>query len=108
MMIVFAVSAVVLHPNWNQVARGLVPSIPAPDTKHLLLYGYFAVGIFSALLMEYEVHFFSSGAMEEDWTPKDHRGELYGSGVRVRFGPRTHGGSIVIGGAPLSAAPHPP
>jgi manganese transport protein len=71
MMIVFAVSAVVLHPNWSQVARGLVPTIPPPDTKHVLLYGYFAVGIFSAVLMEYEVHFYSSGAMEEDWTPKD-------------------------------------
>jgi manganese transport protein len=71
MMIVFAVSAVVLHPNWNQVARGLVPTIPPPDAKHLLLYGYFAVGIFSAVLMEYEVHFYSSGVMEEDWTPKD-------------------------------------
>jgi Mn2+/Fe2+ NRAMP family transporter len=29
------------------------------------------VGIFSALLMEYEVHFYSSGAMEEDWSPED-------------------------------------
>jgi manganese transport protein len=71
MMIVFAVSAVVLHPNWSQVARGLLPTIPLADTKHVLLYGYFAVGIFSAVLMEYEVHFYSSGAMEEDWTPKD-------------------------------------
>lgn len=71
MMIVFAVSAVILHPNWNQVAQGLVPTVPHGDTKHILLYGYFAVGIFSAVLMEYEVHFYSSGAMEEDWTPKD-------------------------------------
>jgi manganese transport protein len=68
-MIVFAVSAVVVHPDWNQVARGLAPTIPG--NGHLLLYSYFAVGIFSALLMEYEVHFYSSGAMEEDWTPKD-------------------------------------
>jgi manganese transport protein len=48
-----------------------VPTIPPADTKQVLLYGYFAVGIFSAVLMEYEVHFYSSGAMEEDWTPKD-------------------------------------
>jgi Mn2+/Fe2+ NRAMP family transporter len=70
-MIVFAVSAVALHPDWNQLARGLAPAITQPDTKHWLLYGYFAVGIFSAMLMEYEVHFYSSGAMEEDWTTKD-------------------------------------
>src|SRR2546430_15378063 len=70
-MIGFAISAVVLHPNWNQMARGLLPTFSAPDTKHRLLNAYFAVGIFSAMLMEYEVHFYSSGALEEDWTPRD-------------------------------------
>ena len=71
LMVVFAVSAVALHPQWNQLGHGFIPSLPQADTKHLLLYAYFAVGIFSALLMEYEVHFYSSGAMEEDWTPED-------------------------------------
>jgi manganese transport protein len=71
MMIVFAVSAVSLHPDWTQVASGLVPKVSQADAKHTLLYWYFAVGIFSAMLMEYEVHFYSSGAIEEDWTPKD-------------------------------------
>jgi len=71
MMIVFAVSAFVLHPDWHQLARGLVPAASQPDTKYALLYWYFAVGIFSAMLMEYEVHFYSLGALEEDWTTKD-------------------------------------
>jgi len=71
MMIVFAVSAVILHPDWNQLVHGLLPSLPQPDSKHRLLYAYFATGIFSAMLMEYEVHFYSSGAIEEDWTTKD-------------------------------------
>jgi manganese transport protein len=71
LMIVFAVAAVALHPKWNQLARGFVPALPAGNARHVLLYAYFAVGIFSALLMEYEVHFYSSGAMEEDWTPED-------------------------------------
>jgi manganese transport protein len=71
MMVVFAVSAVALGPDWRGVARGFVPALPPADPKHLLLYAYFAVGLFSALLMEYEVHFYSSGAIEEDWTPKD-------------------------------------
>ncbi|HXF11512.1 MAG TPA: divalent metal cation transporter, partial [Terriglobales bacterium] len=53
------------------VARGLVPTLQAADSKRGLLYAYFGVGIFSAMLMEYEVHFYSSGAMEEDWKPKD-------------------------------------
>lgn len=70
-MIVFAVSAVALHPDWSRLAHGLLPSFGPADGKHRLLYWYFAVGIFSALLMEYEVHFYSSGAMEEEWTAKD-------------------------------------
>jgi Mn2+/Fe2+ NRAMP family transporter len=70
-MIVFAVSAVALHPDWSQVARGLLPIMGHTGTKRNLLYGYFAVGMFSALLMEYEVHFYSSGALEEDWTVED-------------------------------------
>lgn len=70
-MIVFAVSAVVLHPDWRQLAHGLVPSASPSNTRNVLLYWYFAVGIFSAMLMEYEVHFYSSGALEEDWTTDD-------------------------------------
>src|SRR4051794_20571786 len=71
MMIVFAVSAVSFHPDWTQLARGLIPKVSHADTNHTLVYWYFAVGIFSAMLMEYEVHFYSSGALEEDWTPRD-------------------------------------
>src|ERR1051326_5031403 len=71
LMVVFGAAAVVLHPPWLEVARGFIPAIPQTDNKHLLLYAYFAVGIFSALLMEYEVHFYSSGAMEEEWKPED-------------------------------------
>jgi manganese transport protein len=71
LMIVFAVSALVLHPNWSQVASGLLPHLALSNHKDGLLYGYFAVGIFSAMLMVYEVHFYSSGALEEDWTTKD-------------------------------------
>ena len=71
MMIVFAVSVVALHPSWSHLARGLVPSASQADGRHTLLYWYFAVGIFSAMLMEYEVHFYSSGALEEDWTADD-------------------------------------
>jgi Mn2+/Fe2+ NRAMP family transporter len=63
---------VALRPDWGNVVRSLVSRLEAADSKHgLLLYAYFAVGIFSAMLMEYEVHFYSSGAIEEDWKPKD-------------------------------------
>ena len=71
LMIAFAVSAVKTQPDWSLVAKGMVPLPPVSGGKQLLLYAYFVVGMFSALLMEYEVHFYSSGAIEEDWTTKD-------------------------------------
>ena len=71
LMIVFGVSAIVLHPDWEQVLSGLDPVFEISSKRQLLLYAYFAVGIFSAMLMEYEVHFYSSGAIEEEWGTKD-------------------------------------
>ena len=70
LMIVFAVTAVLLRPDWNDFASGFLPQ-GTPGSSQQLLYFYFAVGIFSAMLMEYEVHFYSSGALEEDWKPED-------------------------------------
>jgi manganese transport protein len=62
MMLVFI--AVVLHqgPEWGAVAHGFVPSLSSST-----LYLYFVVGVFAAALMPYEVHFYSSGAIEEHW-----------------------------------------
>jgi len=71
LMVVFAVSAVVLRPDYTRLLHGLIPTITFATGKQGLLYAYFAVGIFSAMLMEYEVHFYSSGAIEEKWTTKD-------------------------------------
>jgi manganese transport protein len=71
LMAVFAISAVVLRPNWNALVEGLNPYIHLTGRHQVLLYAYFAVGIFSAMLMEYEVHFYSSGALEEGWKVKD-------------------------------------
>lgn len=70
-MAVAVVSAWVLRPDWNALGRGLIPRLSVGQTHQTLRYWYFAVGIFSAMLMEYEVHFYSSGALEEDWTAKD-------------------------------------
>jgi Mn2+/Fe2+ NRAMP family transporter len=70
-MIVAAVSAVMMHPDWKSLGAGLLPHLSTDGSRQTLRYWYFAVGIFSAMLMEYEVHFYSSGALEEDWTVKD-------------------------------------
>ena len=71
MMIVFAVSAVSFIRTGISLAAGSSRRSRNADARQLCCYWYFAVGIFSAMLMEYEVHFYSSGAIEEDWTPKD-------------------------------------
>ncbi len=62
LMLVFVATAIHQGPDWGEVAHGFVPSI-ADST----LYLYFVVGIFAAALMPYEVHFYSSGAVEERW-----------------------------------------
>ena len=36
-----------------------------------MLYCYFAVGLLGAAMTPYEVYFYSSGGVEEGWTPKD-------------------------------------
>jgi manganese transport protein len=71
LMVTFAISAITLKPDTGRLLRGLVPLFSQPSVKDNLLYAYFAVGIFSAMLMEYEVHFYSSGSIEENWTTDD-------------------------------------
>jgi manganese transport protein len=63
MMLVFVATAVHQGPDWGDVAHGFIPSLSGST-----LYLYFVVGVFAAALMPYEVHFYSSGAIEEGWT----------------------------------------
>jgi Mn2+/Fe2+ NRAMP family transporter len=67
-LIVFVVAAIKLGPDWSSVAHGFVPQI---DTGDPLVYCYFAVGLLGAAMTPYEVYFYSSGAVEEGWTPSD-------------------------------------
>ena len=50
------------------VAGGFVPGLPSSETA---LYLFFAVGLLGAAMTPYEVYFYSSGGIEEEWTPKD-------------------------------------
>ena len=67
-LLVFAVGAIKLHPDWGGVAGGFIPHA---DTSDLAVYGFFVVGLIGAATVPYEVYFYSSGAIEERWTPKD-------------------------------------
>jgi manganese transport protein len=67
-LLVFAVAAVKLHPDWGAVAHGYVPHLNTEDTA---LYLFFTVGLLGAAMTPYEVYFYSSGGVEEGWKAKD-------------------------------------
>jgi manganese transport protein len=71
LLLVFIVGLVSSSPDWGAIGSGMIPN--APDSNSWLIWGYFVVGVGSAAMMPYEVYFYSSGAVEEGWTPK---GEL--------------------------------
>jgi Mn2+/Fe2+ NRAMP family transporter len=67
-MLVFAVAAVKLGPDWGKVGNGFIPHIAQNSST---LYLYYVVGLLGAAMTPYEVYFYSSGGVEEEWTPKD-------------------------------------
>jgi Mn2+/Fe2+ NRAMP family transporter len=67
-LLVFAVAAIKLNPDWGAVAHGFIPSTGSGNGW---VYAYFVVGLVGAAMVPYEVYFYSSGAVEERWTPKD-------------------------------------
>jgi Mn2+/Fe2+ NRAMP family transporter len=71
MMVVFIVVAWKMHPDWAQVAAGLVPTLPSGPTDKQLLYAYYAVALISSVMLPYETYFYASGAIEDRWTPRD-------------------------------------
>jgi Mn2+/Fe2+ NRAMP family transporter len=99
-LLVFAVAAVKLHPDWGSVAHGYVPHL---DTGSPLLYAYFAVGLLGAAMTPYEVYFYSSGGIEEGWGPKDlglNRLNAivgYGLGGFLSFSLMIVGGALFLG-----------
>jgi Mn2+/Fe2+ NRAMP family transporter len=99
-LLVFAVAAIKLAPDWGSVGSGLLPHLPQ-DNK--LLYGYFTIGLLGAALTPYEVYFYSSGGIEDRWTPKDiglNRANAiigYGLGGFLSFALMITGGALFLG-----------
>jgi manganese transport protein len=59
-----------LGPDWGGLARGAVsPSIASGESS--IAYAFFAIALLGAAMTPYEVFFFSSGAVEDGWTPRD-------------------------------------
>jgi manganese transport protein len=65
-LLVYVASSINLDPDWGEVGRGFVP-----ESHSAAVYWYFVVGLIAAALMPYEIYFYSSGAVEEGWTPRD-------------------------------------
>jgi manganese transport protein len=99
-LLVFAVAAVKLHPAWGAVGKGFVPHM---ETESPLLYAFFAVGLLGAAMTPYEVYFYSSGAVEERWGPKDlglNKANAiigYGLGGFLSFALMITGGALFLG-----------
>jgi manganese transport protein len=65
-LLVYVATAVKLDPSWSAVAHGFVP-----EAHGDALHWYFVVGLIAAALMPYEIYFYSSGAVEEQWDERD-------------------------------------
>jgi Mn2+/Fe2+ NRAMP family transporter len=71
-MLVFGAALIAIHPPWREMAGGLVPQVPKGlPTRDLIAYAYFAVALLSAVMFPYETYFYSSGAIEDEWSEKD-------------------------------------
>ena len=68
-LIGFTVALWQFGPSWGDFAHQAV-AFAKPGKEDWLTYGYFAVGLFGAAMTPYEVFFFSSGGVEESWTPR--------------------------------------
>lgn len=67
-LLTLLIAALKSHPAWGNVGQGLIPRLAT--SGNMLNYFYFAVGILAATFMPYEVYFYSSGAVEEEWKPE--------------------------------------
>jgi Mn2+/Fe2+ NRAMP family transporter len=72
---VFAVALWQLGPDWGDLTSQLA-TVDKPADEDWLTYSYFAVALFGAAMTPYEVFFFSSGGVEEQWTEQDLGGLL--------------------------------
>jgi Mn2+/Fe2+ NRAMP family transporter len=66
--VVFIIAAWEMHPERGAVLRGLLPSLPGHDKVH---YWFLAVSILGATISPYLFNFYSSGAIEDEWSEED-------------------------------------
>lgn len=79
----FVVGAVLLHPDWADVARGLVPTAPDTNTAR---YWFLATNILGASITPYLMFFYASGAIEDKWDRSYLRTNRIIAGFGMGFG----------------------
>lgn len=79
----FVAAVFALRPDVHAVAAGLIPRMAHPDAAQ---YGYLAVAILGATISPYLVTFYSSGAVEEKWSPKNLSANRMVAAVGMAFG----------------------
>jgi Mn2+/Fe2+ NRAMP family transporter len=89
----FVVAAFMLHPPWQSLGAGLLPSLPAHDKAN---YWFIAVAILGALISPYLFYFYSSGAVEDKWSEKDLGVNRAVAGLGMGFGSLVSMGVLVV------------
>src|SRR5581483_5860465 len=71
-MTVFIVAAIAMQPDWSDVLASFIPHAPPVKSgSDYVLFAYYAVSLLSAIMLPYEVYFYSSGGIEDGWKPSD-------------------------------------
>lgn len=70
LLVVFGVALWQLGPDWGTLWDQARTIRPTP-TEDWATYFYYAIALFGAAMTPYEVFFFSSGGVEENWSRKD-------------------------------------
>jgi len=99
--IAFVIGAIRMKPGLHAVAAGFVPSLPPHDRPQ---YWYIALSIIGAVISPYLIYFYSSGAVEDEWTVKDLRVNRFVATIGMGFGSVVAMGVMVVAAATLLPA----
>jgi Mn2+/Fe2+ NRAMP family transporter len=95
----FVVAAWKLGPDWHEAARNVVH----PAVVRSPAYGYLAVSILGATISPYMITFYSSGAVEEQWSAKDLWPNRIVAAIGMAFGSTVSMAVMIV--AALALAP---
>lgn len=69
-MLVAVAAMIALHPPWGEIGRAVVHP-PSETIGSLPVYLFAAIGLLGGYMTPYQFFFYSSGAIEEEWTGED-------------------------------------